>query len=42
VALDGMQIGAAAPVPDVPVGPHEVLRRLVDAESGERPAVDVV
>ncbi len=37
-----MQVGGAAAVADVAVGPHEVLGHSVDAEASERLAADVV
>jgi hypothetical protein len=42
VALDAAQVCASAPVTDVTVGSHQVVRRPVDAERGERLPVDVV
>ena len=41
VALEATQVGAAAAVTDVAIGPYEILGRPPDAESGERLATGV-
>jgi hypothetical protein len=42
VALEPGERGGAAAVADAAIGPDEVLRRVLDAEPGERLPVDVV